>query len=120
MSKKILVVDDSPTIRQQVTAALTQAGFSTSEAVDGLDALAKLDPATAMIISDVNMPRMGGLDFVEKVQADPRWTSVPIVMLTTETNPAQLARAKAAGVKGWIVKPFKADLLVAAVQRMAR
>ncbi|HEY0250584.1 MAG TPA: response regulator [Kofleriaceae bacterium] len=120
MAKKILVVDDSPTIRQQVSAALSQAGFATVEAVDGLDALAKVDGTTAMMICDVNMPRMGGLDLIEKLHADTRWTAMPIVMLTTEGNPAHIERAKKAGAKGWIIKPFKADLLVAAVQKLAR
>jgi two-component system chemotaxis response regulator CheY len=120
MAKKILVVDDSPTIRQQVTAALSQAGFATVEACDGVDALAKVDPTTSMMICDVNMPRMGGLDLIEKMHGDPRWAAVPVVMLTTEGNPAHIARAKAAGAKGWIIKPFKADLLVAAVQKLAR
>jgi two-component system chemotaxis response regulator CheY len=120
MAKKILVVDDSPTIRQQVTAALSQAGFATVEACDGVDALTKVDATTSMMICDVNMPRMGGLDLVEKMHADARWAPIPVVMLTTEGNPAHIERAKKAGAKGWIIKPFKADLLVAAVQRLAR
>lgn len=120
MAKKILVVDDSPTIRQQVSAALSQAGFLPVEASDGVDALTKLDAATAMMICDVNMPRMGGLDLVDKMHGDARWTSVPVVMLTTESNPAQVDRAKKAGAKGWIIKPFKAELLVAAVHKLAR
>ena len=120
MAKKILVVDDSPTIRQQVSAALSQAGFLPVEASDGVDALTKLDAATAMMICDVNMPRMGGLDLVDKMHGDARWTSVPVVMLTTESNSAQVDRAKKAGAKGWIIKPFKAELLVAAVHKLAR
>jgi two-component system, chemotaxis family, chemotaxis protein CheY len=120
MAKKVLVVDDSPTIRQQVGAALSQAGFLITEAVDGVDALAKLDPTTSMMICDVNMPRMGGLDLVDKLFADGKWATLPIVMLTTESKPGHLERAKKAGVKGWIIKPFKADLLVATVQRLAR
>jgi two-component system chemotaxis response regulator CheY len=118
--KRILVVDDSPTIRQQVSLALTQAGFTTVEAVDGVDALAKIDATIAMLVCDVNMPRMGGLELVETIQRDAKIAGVPIVMLTTEGNPAHIARAKQAGAKGWIIKPFKADLLVAAVQKLAR
>lgn len=120
MSKKILVVDDSATIRQQVGLALSQAGFAIAEAVDGMDALDKVDATTAMMICDVNMPRMNGLELIEKLHASGTTAQLPIVMLTTESNPAHLARAKSAGVKGWIIKPFKADLLVATVQRLAR
>ena len=120
MSKKILVVDDSPTIRQQVGAALSQAGYSPVEAVDGIDALAKIDDTTAMVICDVNMPRMGGLDLIEKLHVDARFNTVPVVMLTTEGSPAHIERAKKAGAKGWIIKPFKAALLIAAVQRLAK
>jgi two-component system chemotaxis response regulator CheY len=116
--KKILVVDDSPTVRQQVGLALTQAGFSIVEAVDGIDAIAKVDATIAMIICDVNMPRMNGLETIEKLRADARWNAMPIIMLTTEGQPALIQRAKAAGAKGWIIKPFKAELLIAAVQRL--
>ncbi|MEO8553942.1 MAG: response regulator [Kofleriaceae bacterium] len=120
MSKKILVVDDSPTIRQQVSHALIQAGFATVEAVDGVDALAKVDATTALMICDVNMPRMGGLDLIEKLRTDPTSAGVPVLMLTTEGNPRHIERAKRAGAKGWIIKPFKADLLVAAARKLAR
>ncbi|MFT3698636.1 MAG: response regulator [Kofleriaceae bacterium] len=119
-SKRILVVDDSPTIRQQVTLALTHAGFACVEAVDGMDALTKVDGSISMMICDVNMPRMGGLDLIEKLHSDARNSNLPIVMLTTEGGAAHIDRAKKAGAKGWIIKPFKAELLVAAVQKLAR
>ena len=116
--KKILVIDDSPTVRQQVGLALAQAGFQVIEAVDGYDAMAKVDATVAMLICDVNMPRMNGLEMLEKLRADARWKALPVVMLTTEGQPALIERAKKAGAKGWIIKPFKAELLVAAVQRL--
>jgi two-component system chemotaxis response regulator CheY len=117
--KKILVVDDSPTVRQQVGLALSQAGFQIIEAVDGLDAISKVDATVSMMICDINMPRMNGLEMLETLRRNPRWNALPVVMLTTEGQPSLIERAKKAGAKGWIIKPFKADLLVAAVQRLA-
>jgi two-component system chemotaxis response regulator CheY len=116
--KKILVVDDSPTVRQQVGLALSQAGFQVLEAVDGMDGIGKVDASVALLICDVNMPRMNGLDMLEKLRTDARWNALPIVMLTTDGQPALIERAKKAGAKGWIIKPFKAELLVAAVRRL--
>jgi two-component system chemotaxis response regulator CheY len=116
--KKILVIDDSPTVRQQVGLALTQAGFQVVEAIDGVDGISKVDASVSMLICDVNMPRMNGLEMVEKLRTDDRWKTLPVVMLTTEGQPGLIERAKKAGAKGWIIKPFKADLLVATVQRL--
>ncbi|HVV85762.1 MAG TPA: response regulator [Kofleriaceae bacterium] len=117
--KRVLVVDDSATIRQQVSLALTQAGFEVVEAVDGLDALAKVGSQIAMMICDVNMPRLDGLATLEQLRTDPSVAAMPVLMLTTEGQASLVERARRAGAKGWIVKPFKADLLVAAVRRLA-
>lgn len=120
MGKKILVVDDSATVRQQVGLALTQAGFEIVEAVDGMDGVDKINQVAdiSLVICDVNMPRMNGLEMLEKVHADKKHLTVPVVMLTTEGQPELVERAKKAGAKGWIVKPFKAELLVAAAKKL--
>jgi two-component system chemotaxis response regulator CheY len=120
MGKRVLIVDDSATIRQQVRLALTQAGFDVVEATDGEDGVAKIreDSELAAVICDVNMPKKSGLELIEEIKAGGANSHVPIVMLTTEGQPALVQRAKQAGAKGWIVKPFKANLLVAAMQKL--
>lgn len=120
MSKKILVVDDSPSVRQQVGLALKQAGYDVLEATDGQDGAEKIgaDKGISLVICDVNMPRMNGIEMVEKVKGGGQNPSLNILMLTTEGEPALIQRAKQAGAKGWIVKPFKANLLVAAVEKL--
>lgn len=120
MSKKILVVDDSHTVRAQVSAALTEGGFSVVEASDGRDALEKVagHPDLALVICDVNMPNMDGLEFLERTRAGPSAT-VPVLMLTTEGQVTLMERAKKAGAKGWMVKPFKPGLLLAAARKLA-
>jgi two-component system chemotaxis response regulator CheY len=120
MAKKIMVVDDSRTVRQQVGVTLTEAGYEVVEACDGIEGCEKITQQRdlAMVICDVNMPRMNGLDMVAAVKKDPRNGQLPMLMLTTEGQPALIARAKQAGAKGWIVKPFRPDMLVAAVKRL--
>lgn len=120
MDKRILVVDDSPSIRQQVAAALQGSGFEIVEAGDGIEAFDKLaaQQDITAVICDVNMPRMNGLELLEKLKAAGSMTRLAVVMLTTEAQPELMQRAKAAGAKGWIVKPFKAPLLVAAIKKL--
>lgn len=120
MSKRVLIVDDSVTIRQQVRMALSQAGFDVIEAVDGEDGVSKIrsDSNIAAVICDVNMPKKSGLELIEEIKAGGTNSGVPIVMLTTEGQPSMVQRAKQAGAKGWIVKPFKPNLLVAAIQKL--
>jgi len=116
--KKILVIDDSETIRQQVKQALAATGYEIIEAVDGIDGLEKLRAVTDLDIAlcDVNMPRMNGLDMIAEVQRS--GPKIPILMLTTEGQPSLIKRARESGAKGWIVKPFKPELLVAAVTKL--
>jgi two-component system chemotaxis response regulator CheY len=116
--KKILVIDDSDGIRQQVRGALAPAGYEVVEAIDGVDGLEKLRAHRdlALALCDVNMPRLSGLEMMTIVREESLAT--PIIMLTTEGQPSLVRRARESGAKGWIVKPFKAELLLAAVQKV--
>jgi len=117
---KILIVDDSKTIRQQVNFTLTKSGYTVVEAEDGNDGIKKLseNPDCALVISDVNMPNLDGLQMLEKIKSDSKYANLPVVMLTTEGGQDLILRAKNAGAKGWIVKPFKPEQLIAAVQKL--
>ena len=119
-SKKIVVVDDSRTARQQVIMALADAGYDVIEGVDGRDCLAKIvsNPDAALIICDVNMPIMNGLEMLNALKSDHPAIQVPIIMVTTEAQLELVQQAKAAGARGWIVKPFKPHMLVAAVRKL--
>jgi two-component system, chemotaxis family, chemotaxis protein CheY len=117
--KTILIVDDSATVRQQVSVALIRAGYAVQEAGDGVEGLAALEKGgIALVISDVNMPRMSGLDMLDIIKRDGRHASIPFMLLTTEGHLGLVARAKQAGAKGWIVKPFKAELMISAVTKL--
>lgn len=119
MSDTILIVDDSATVRQQVGVALAQAGYQVEEAADGVQGKARIEAGDiSCVICDVNMPNKNGIQMVEEVRSNPSHADVPIVMLTTEGAPDLIQKAKKAGASGWIVKPFKADMLVAAVKKL--
>jgi two-component system, chemotaxis family, chemotaxis protein CheY len=119
MSTTVMIVDDSLMVRQQVGSALTAAGIHVLEAQDGKDALAKLAtaPGTSLIVLDVNMPNMNGIELLQRLRA--QGSRVPVIMLTTEGEPRMMQEAKALGARGWIIKPFKPELLVAAVRKLA-
>lgn len=118
---KILVVDDSSTVRDEVAEFLKRNGLDVATAVDGKDGLAKVkaDPGIRLVISDVNMPNMDGLTMVEKIRGELGNASVNVIMLTTESSPNMKERGKAAGIKGWIVKPFKGDAVLESFRRLA-
>ena len=120
MVKKVLIVDDSATVRYQVRAALGTAEFEVVDACDGVEGAETIKRLTelAAVICDVNMPRMNGLEMLEAVKSDPRNALLPIVMLTTEGQHELVQQAKKAGAKGWIVKPFKPELLLAAIRKL--
>lgn len=116
MSLSILAVDDSRTIRDMLTIALTQAGFSPTVADDGVHGLEVLEGmAPDAIITDINMPRLDGFGFIEAVRQQQKHLATPILVLTTESAPELKARARSAGATGWIVKPFDPVKLVKAL-----
>jgi two-component system, chemotaxis family, chemotaxis protein CheY len=115
MATKILVIDDSLLVRKQVGTALANAGYAVIEAADGAEALEKLQvhADVSLVVCDVNMPRMNGIEFLQRVRP-----GLPVVMLTTEGQPEIVKRAKELGAKGWILKPFKPDHLLAAAKKL--
>jgi two-component system chemotaxis response regulator CheY len=118
MAKTILTVDDSASIRQMVGFTLRGAGYEVVEAVDGRDAVARLRGAVHLVITDLNMPRMDGIELVRAIRAHPTYKYVPVIMLTTESQDSQKQAGKAAGATGWIVKPFAAGQLLAVVKKV--
>jgi two-component system chemotaxis response regulator CheY len=114
--KHVLVVDDSQTIRHELSEVLTAAGYAVVEAVDGVAGLERVSETQfAMIILDVNMPRMGGLEMLDQLSRDPKSSKIPVLMLTTEAQRSSIDRARRAGAKGWLVKPVKLELIVTTV-----
>ncbi len=119
MAKTILIVDDSASLRQVVGIALKGAGYEVIEAGDGKEGLGKLDGRKVhLIISDVNMPNMDGLSMVKEVKQKAEYKFTPIIMLTTESGADKKDQGKDAGVKAWMVKPFKPDQMLDAVSKL--
>jgi two-component system, chemotaxis family, chemotaxis protein CheY len=122
VSKTILTVDDSRTMRDMLLMALTDAGFRVVQAVDGEDGLQVLDAHADeidVIITDINMPRLDGFGFIENVRKNDDHRATPILVLTTESDATKKDRARQAGATGWIVKPFNPVKLVDAIRRVA-
>lgn len=119
MAKKILVVDDSASIRKVVGLTLKGAGYEPIEAVDGQDAIAKLSEGkVSLIICDINMPNMDGITFLKTIRQDESHKFTPVIMLTTESQEEKKWEGQEAGARAWIVKPFKPDQLLTAVSRL--
>ena len=121
MSKKrVLIVDDSATVRLQISQALTEAAFDVVEAADGQIGLETIDSDLTIqaVICDLNMPRMSGIEMLAAVKAQAKHQALPILMLTTDGQPSLIKKAKELGAKGWIVKPFKASQLVSVVHKL--
>ena len=119
--KTIMTVDDSASMRQMVSLVLRGAGYAVVEAADGVDGLSKLGgQELGLVLSDINMPNMDGLEFTRRVCAMPQYKFVPIVLLTTESHPGKKQEGKAAGATAWIVKPFNPEQLLTVVQKVMR
>lgn len=124
MEKLIMVVDDSPTIRSSVSFCLHNAGYKVAEAKDGKDALEKLSnmkekegQIPSLIVTDVNMPRMDGITFIEKIKKG-NFRFLPILVFTTESEESMIEKGKVAGASGWLVKPFRPEEFLWAIKKL--
>lgn len=119
MGKTIMTVDDSSSIRQMVSFTLKGAGYEIIEAVDGKDALSKLNGKPIhMMLVDLNMPNLDGISLIREVRANENYKFIPLIMLTTESQAVKKQEGKAAGATGWIVKPFKPEQLLSVVKKV--
>jgi two-component system, chemotaxis family, chemotaxis protein CheY len=117
--RSILIVDDSSTIRQQTRALLEGHGFRIVEATNGAEGLEEVKKALFdLILVDVNMPVMNGLEMITQVRKLPDYQKTPIFVLTTESSGDTVRKGKAAGATAWVVKPFKAEVLVPAIRKV--
>jgi len=118
--KTIMTVDDSASVRQMVAFTLKNAGYGVVEAMDGKDAVSKLKGSIDMVVTDLNMPNMDGIQLIKAIRAQAAYKFIPIIMLTTESQSGKKQEGKDAGATGWIVKPFKPEQLLAVVQKVLR
>jgi len=119
MAKKILVIDDSASLREVVSIALQGAGYEVVQAADGKQALDKLDGSRIhLAICDVNMPVMDGISFVKEAKKRAEYRFMPIIMLTTESRESRKQEGQMAGAKAWVVKPFRPEQMLHAVAKL--
>jgi len=119
--KKILAVDDSASVRQMVNFTLKSAGYDVVEAVDGKDGLDKAaKDKFDMIVTDLNMPNLDGIQLIAALRKLPGYSFVPILMLTTESQAEKKDEGRKAGATGWIVKPFNADQLTSVLKKLLK
>ena len=119
MTKTIMVVDDSLSVRQMMSFTLGNAGYEVVEAEDGKDALDKLSGLQVnMIVTDLNMPNVNGIDLIRSVRSKSEHKYIPIVVLTTESHESRKRESKEAGATGWITKPFKPDQLIGVIEKV--
>ncbi len=121
MGKTILIVDDSASMRQLVSFAVKDAGYEVIAAVNGKDALSKLNGTKIeTVITDLNMPEMDGIEFIKQLRSRDGYRFTPIIMLTTESQESKKREGRQAGASGWIVKPFKPEQLTEIVKKFAK
>ena len=119
MSKKILAVDDSGSLRQMLAFTLRSGGYQVVDAIDGVDGLQKAQASPFdLVLTDQNMPNMDGLTLIKRLREEPAYRSVPILMLTTESSPEMKAKGREAGANGWMVKPFDPNKLLEVVAKV--
>lgn len=121
MARKILAVDDSPSIRQMVAFTLKSEGHTVVEAADGAEGVAKARAEKFdLILTDQNMPKMDGFTLIKTLRALPEYHSTPILMLTTESSEAMKTQGRAVGATGWMVKPFNPTKLLEVIGKVFR
>ena len=119
--QSILAVDDSPSMRKMVSFTLTGAGYNVVEAVDGQDALEKAESHNIdLVLADQNMPRLDGIGLTRRLREHPKFKSIPILILTTESSDQMKQAGRAAGATGWLVKPFDPNKLIEVIQKVIR
>ena len=119
--QSILAVDDSPSMRKMVSFTLTAAGYNVVEAVDGQDALEKAEMHNIdLVLADQNMPRLDGIGLTRKLREHPKFKTIPILILTTESSDQMKQAGRSAGATGWLVKPFDPNRLIEVIQKVIR
>lgn len=119
--QSILAVDDSPSMRKMVSFTLTGAGYRVVEAVDGQDALEKAETHDIhLVLADQNMPRLDGIGLTRKLREHPKFKTIPILILTTESSDQMKQAGRSAGATGWLVKPFDPNRLIEVIQKVIR
>ena len=119
MGKKILIADDSSSMRQMISFTLSEEGHTVVEAVDGEDAFSKFGGEINVVITDLNMPKINGIEFIKKIRGGSVNRFVPIIMLTTESEAGKKEEGRAAGATAWIVKPFTPENLIDTIRKVA-
>ena len=117
MAQQIMIVDDSTAIRQSMRYILEHAGYDIIEAANGREALSKIQPQTKLVISDINMPEMNGIDLVKSLRSSTTHKTVPIIILTTESQAELKQKGKDAGATAWVVKPFPPEEILGVIKR---
>lgn len=120
MSQRVLIIDDSNSMRQMIRFTLEEDGYQVEEAVNGLDGTRKLDTfKPELIITDIHMPEMDGIEFINRTRQHSSFKFTPIIVLTTESEKEMQEKGKKAGATAWLVKPFSPEALLETVKKVA-